>query len=75
MTMRFMLLVKADQNTEAGWLSSTELVAAMGQFNEAMVKAGVRLAAEGLHPSSRGARLKFSGGERTVIDGPFTETK
>jgi hypothetical protein len=75
MTMRFMILVKADQNTEAGVLPSKELVAAMGQFNEAMVKAGVLLAAEGLHPSSKGARLKFSGGERTVIDGPFTETK
>jgi hypothetical protein len=73
--MRFMLLVKADQNTEAGVLPSKELVAAMGQFNEEMVKAGVLLAAEGLHPSSKGARLKFSGGERTVIDGPFTETK
>jgi hypothetical protein len=75
MTMRFMLLVKADQNTEAGVLPSKELVAAMGQFNEEMVKAGVLLAAEGLHPSSKGARLKFSGGERTVIDGPFPETK
>jgi hypothetical protein len=75
MTMRFMLLVKADQNTEAGVLPSKELVAAMGQFNEEMVKAGVLLAADGLHPSSKGARLKFSGGERTVIDGPFTETK
>ena len=73
--MRFMLLVKADQNTEAGVLPSKELVAAMGQFNEEMVKAGVLLAGEGLHPSSKGARLKFSGGERTVIDGPFTETK
>jgi hypothetical protein len=70
-----MLLVKADQHTEAGVLPSQELVAAMGQFNEAMVHAGVRLAAEGLHPSSKGARLKFSGGKRTVIDGPFTETK
>jgi len=73
--MRFMLLVKADQNTEAGVLPSKELVAAMGQFNEAMVKAGVLLSAEGLHPSSKGARLKFSGRERTVTDGPFTETK
>ena len=72
--MRFMLLVKADQNTEAGVLPSQELVAAMGQFNEAMVNAGVLLAGEGLHPSSRGARLKFSGGQRTVIDGPFSET-
>ena len=73
--MRFMLLVKADQNTEAGVLPSKELVAAMGQFNEEMVRAGVLLAGEGLHPSSKGARLKFSGGERTVIDGPFPETK
>jgi hypothetical protein len=73
--MRFMLLVKADQNTEAGVLPSKELVAAMGQFNEEMVKAGVLLAAEGLHPSSKGARLKFSGREQTVIDGPFAETK
>jgi hypothetical protein len=73
--MRFMLLVKADQNTEAGVLPSKELVAAMGQFNEEMVHAGVLLAAEGLHPSSKGARLKFSGREQTVIDGPFAETK
>jgi hypothetical protein len=73
--MRFMLLVKADQNTEAGVLPSKELVAAMGQFNEEMVKAGVLLAAEGLHPSSKGARLTFSRGKRTVIDGPFAETK
>jgi hypothetical protein len=73
--MRFMLLVKADKNTEAGVLPSKELVAAMGQFNEEMVKAGVLLAAEGLHPSSKGARLTFSGGKRTVIDGPFAETK
>jgi hypothetical protein len=75
MTMRFMLLVKADQNTEAGVLPSKELVAAMGQFNEEMMKAGVLLAAEGLHPSSKGVRLQFSGGERTVIDGPFSGTK
>jgi hypothetical protein len=75
MTMRFMILVKADKNTEAGVLPSKELVAAMGKFNEEMVKAGVLLAAEGLHPSSKGARIKFSGGKRTVIDGPFTETK
>jgi hypothetical protein len=73
--MRFMLLVKADQNTEAGVLPSKELVAAMGQFNEEMVKAGVLLADEGLHPSSKGARLTFSRGKRTVIDGPFAETK
>jgi hypothetical protein len=73
--MRFMILVKADKNTEAGVPPSTELVAAMGQFNEEMVKAGVLLAAEGLHPTSKGARLTFSGGKRTVIDGPFPETK
>ena len=73
--MRCMLLVKADQSTEAGVLPSQELVAAMGQFNDEMVKAGVRLAAKGLHPSSKGARLKFSGWERTVTDRPFTETK
>jgi hypothetical protein len=73
--MQCMLLVKADPNTEAGVLPSQELVAAMGQFNDEMVKAGVRLAAKGLHPSSKGARLKFSGGERTVTDGPFPETK
>lgn len=73
--MRFMLLLKADQNTEAGVLPSKELVAAMGQFNEEMMNAGVLLAAEGLHPSSKGVRLRFSGGERTVIDGPFAETK
>ena len=73
--MRFMLLVKADKNTEAGVLPSKELVAAMGQFNEEMVKAGVLLAAEGLQPSSKGARVKFSGGQRIVTDGPFTEAK
>jgi hypothetical protein len=73
--MRFMMLVKADKNTEAGVLPSKELVAAMGQFNEAMVNAGVLLAGEGLHPTSKGARIQFSGGKRTVIDGPFTETK
>jgi len=69
-----MLVVKADQNTEAGVLPSQELVAAMGQFNEAMVIAGVQLAAEGLHPSAKGARLTCSGAKRTVIDGPFPET-
>jgi hypothetical protein len=73
--MRFMLLVKADQHTEAGVLPSQELVAAMGQFNEAMVNAGVLLAAEGLYPSSKGARHTWSGGERTVTDRPFAETK
>jgi hypothetical protein len=70
-----MLLVKADKNTEAGVLPSTELLAAMGKYNEELVKAGVMLAGEGLHPSSKGARVKFSGNKRTVIDGPFAETK
>jgi hypothetical protein len=75
MTMRFMMLVKANKDSEAGVLPSKELVAAMGKFNEEMVKAGVLLAAEGLHPSSKGTRISFSGGKRTVTDGPFPETK
>jgi hypothetical protein len=75
MTMRFMLIIKADKNTEAGVLPSKELIAAMGEFNEEMVKAGVMLAGEGLQPSSKGARIKFSRGKRMVTDGPFTETK
>jgi hypothetical protein len=73
--MRFMILVKADKNTEAGVLPSEELLAEMGKFNEELVKAGVLLAAEGLQPSSKGGRIKFSGAKRTVKDGPFTETK
>ena len=73
--MRFMMLVKASQDSEAGVMPSRELVAAMGEFNEAMAKAGVMLAGEGLHPSSKGARVRFSGEKRTVIDGPFAETK
>jgi hypothetical protein len=73
--MRFMVIVKATKNSEAGVMPSEELLAAMGKFNEELVKAGVMLAAEGLHPSSKGARVKFSGGKRTVIDGPFAETK
>jgi len=74
--MRFMMMIKADKNTEAGVLPSKELVAAMDEFNQEMVKAGVMLAGEGLHPSSRGARITFhGGGKRTVTDGPFTETK
>ena len=73
--MRFMILLKADENTEAGVMPSEELLAEMGRYNEEMVKAGVFLAGEGLHPSSKGARVKFSGGSRTVVDGPFTETK
>ena len=74
--MRFMMQVRADKNSEAGVLPSKELVAAMDKFNEEMVKAGVLLAGEGLHPSSKGARITFSGGgKRTVTDGPFTEAK
>ena len=73
--MRFMVLVKADKSSEAGVMPSTELLAEMGRYNEELVKAGVMLAGEGLHPSSKGARVKFSGKKRTVIDGPFAETK
>ena len=73
--MRFMVLVKADKNSEAGVLPDTKLLAAMGKFNEELVKAGVMLAGEGLRPSSKGARVKFAGDKRTVIDGPFAETK
>jgi len=73
--MRFMVLVKADQDSEAGVLPDQKMLAAMGKFNEELVKAGVMLAGEGLQPSSRGVRVRFSGGKRTVIDGPFTETK
>ena len=74
--MRFMMMIKADKNTEAGVLPSKELVAAMDNFNQEMVKAGVMLAGEGLHPSSKGARITFhGGGKRTVTDGPFTEAK
>ena len=73
--MRFMVIVKATPNSEAGALPSKELLAAMGKFNEELVKAGVMLAGEGLQPSSKGARVRFSGGKRTVTDGPFAETK
>ena len=73
--MKVMVLVKATQDSEAGVMPSTELLAAMGQYNEELVKAGVMLAGEGLHPSSKGARVKFSGTKRTVVDGPFTESK
>ena len=73
--MRFMILVKADKNSEAGVLPSAELLTEMGKYNEELVKAGVLLAGEGLHPSSKGARVRFSGNNRTVIDGPFTEAK
>jgi hypothetical protein len=73
--MRFMVIVKADQSSEAGVLPDEKLLAEMGKFNEELVKAGVMLAGEGLHPSSKGARVRFSGAKRTVIDGPFAETK
>ena len=73
--MRFMILLKADKNTEAGVLPSEELLAAMGKYNEELVRAGVLLAAEGLQASAKGARVKFSGSTRTVVDGPFSETK
>ena len=73
--MRFMVMVKATKNSEAGLLPKEELLAEMGRFNEELVKAGVMLAGEGLHPSSKGARVKFSQGKRTVTDGPFAETK
>jgi hypothetical protein len=69
--MRFMVIVKADGNSEAGIMPSTELLTAMGKFNEEMVKAGVMLAGEGLHPSSKGARIKYSGKQRAVTNGPF----
>jgi len=70
-----MVIVKANKDSEAGVLPSTEILTAMGKFNEELVKAGVMLAGEGLHPSSKGVRVRFSGGKHTVIDGPFTETK
>jgi hypothetical protein len=75
MTMRFMMLVKASQDSEAGVLPSKELIAEMGKYNEELVKAGVMLAGEGLHASSKGARITFSKDKRTVTDGPFTEAK
>jgi hypothetical protein len=70
-----MILVKANQDSEAGVMPSQQLLADMGKFNEELVKAGIMLAGEGLHPSRKGARVRFSGSKRTVIDGPFTETK
>ncbi|MGO9960758.1 MAG: YciI family protein [Solirubrobacteraceae bacterium] len=73
--MRFMVLVPGSPESEAGEMPSTELLEAMTNYNEELVKAGVLLAADGLHPSSRGARVRFEGRERTVIDGPFTEAK
>ena len=73
--MRFMVLVKASQDSEAGVLPTEQLLSEMGKYNEELVKAGVMLAGEGLQPSSKGARVKLSGDKRTVIDGPFAETK
>ena len=73
--MRFMILVKANKDTEAGIMPSTDILSRMGKFNEELVKAGVMLAGEGLAPSSKGARVKFEGTKRTVTDGPFAETK
>ena len=73
--MRFMVLVKADKNSEAGALPDEKILTEMGKFNEELVKAGVMLAGEGLQPSSKGARVRFEGKKRTVIDGPFTEAK
>jgi hypothetical protein len=73
--MRFMVIVKADKNSEAGVLPTRELLAEMGKFNEELAKAGVMLAGEGLQPSSKGARVRFQGTKRSVIDGPFAETK
>ncbi|MCY1075926.1 YciI family protein [Archangium lansingense] len=73
--MKVMVLVKATKDSEAGVLPSTEELTEMGKYNEELVKAGIMLAGEGLHPSSKGARVRFSGSKRTVLDGPFTETK
>jgi hypothetical protein len=72
--MRFMIIVKASKDSEAGKMPGQELLAAMGKYNEELVKAGIMLAGEGLHPSSKGARVRFSGDRRTVVDGPFPET-
>ena len=73
--MRFMVMVKATDQSEAGEMPTTELLEAMGRYNEELVKAGVMLAGEGLHPSSKGVRVRFDGPSRTVVDGPFAETK
>jgi hypothetical protein len=73
--MRFMVIVKANKESEAGVMPNQKLLAEMGKFNEELVKAGLLLAGEGLHPTSKGKRVKFSGAKRTVVDGPFTETK
>jgi hypothetical protein len=73
--MRFMIIVKASEESEAGVMPSEELMAAMGNYNEELTKAGILIDCDGLHPSSKGARVRFSGEKRTVIDGPFAETK
>ena len=73
--MRFMIIVKASQDSEAGVMPSEELMSAMGNYNEELAKAGILVDCDGLHPSSKGARVRFSGDKRTVIDGPFAETK
>jgi len=73
--MRFMVMVKATRNSEAGKMPSRELLEAMGKFNEELTKAGIMISGDGLQPSSKGARVRFSGAKRTVVDGPFTETK
>ena len=73
--MRFMVLVKANKDSEAGVMPDRKMLTEMGKFNEELAKAGVMLAGEGLHPSSKGARVRFSGSKRTVVDGPFAETK
>ena len=73
--MRFMVIVKANEESEAGVLPDAKILGAMGKYNEELVKAGVMLAGEGLHPSSKGVRVKFDGGKRTITDGPFSETK
>jgi hypothetical protein len=73
--MRFMMMIKADKNSEAGIMPGEDLLVAMGKYNEELIKAGVMLAGEGLQPSSKGARVRFAGGKSTVIDGPFAETK
>ncbi|MBS0169439.1 MAG: YciI family protein [Nitrospira sp.] len=73
--MRFMIIIKATNESEAGVMPSQQLLSEMGQFNEELVQAGVMLAGDGLHPSAKGARVRFSGTRRTVIDGPFAETK
>lgn len=73
--MRVMVIIKADKDTEAGVMPGTELLTQMGNYNEELVKAGIMLAGEGLHPSSKGHRVRFSGSQRSVMDGPFSETK